>query len=588
MRLAPLIMNLYIPFVLMIPVPVTRLTLNIQWDPSALTIPIFLLLITVISIPHISLLQCHLHRVHHHHFPQRLTWNTNLSHSHWAVPLIPTANRWRDHRKLDQVARPNSNIITICWCSWGDLLNTKIHSTMLRSALFSSQYVESVVLLITVISRRWLHSLYPFWYTINHQGLSLILLDTDTVTRSHALNEREYSIIWSYSCSRCWWHTKTSFYVMDKCLVHSLFVLLPIPNITFLVWFAMSGVSRCSFYSSSPFECWLNSSQTLKYRTMESITWSSSAFYCSLRVDSYSDTSLHPVRWLYTDSLQFPFYIFCEFPNVFRMRCFHPITISSALGYALESHAMVCHPVRSLPIPLYQLQITNIQCIWISFTATSFTAEAWSDGVVLWYIAGSAQCMSFIRCTGSNLNTTYWVAEYVSFSMILQLMDSLCLGRFDEDFALQDTLCMVKKIKFVTCDTVIVVYGVLVLSLWRKLQVLWCFTSIESSWITFWLFGCLHCISASIWNFSDAVKAWIVCDLIQYFECIDSWCARYMEYTVYYDLSVKNHMFTEWFVAVFIFLGTYILCETFLTSLVVKKTILPFTVIVILIFNFLV
>ena len=79
----------------------------------------------------------------------------------------------------------------------------------------------------------------------------------------------------------------------------------------------------------------------------------------------------------------------------------------------------------------------------------------------------------------------------------------------------------------------------------------------------------------------------LVLSLWRKLQCIDmQYFRQHQSMNLYYELSVENHMFKEWFLALFIFLSAYILCETFLINLVVKRTVLPISVIIVLIFNF--
>ena len=143
---------------------------------------------------------------------------------------------------------------------------------------------------------------------------------------------------------------------------------------------------------------------------------------------------------------------------------------------------------------------------------------------------------------------SFLIYSWFSSLMILELMDSLCLGRFDvdnswklrEEILRQSSLCGIKRIKFITCDTVIVIYCVMVLSVWNRLK------RID----------------------------------MRYFR-------QYRTMYLYYDLCVDQMGIKEVFVFIGMFLLTFALCETWLQDMIIKKTVLPFTVIIVLIINFL-
>eukprot|EP01083_Nonionella_stella_P059635 156017_1 len=124
---------------------------------------------------------------------------------------------------------------------------------------------------------------------------------------------------------------------------------------------------------------------------------------------------------------------------------------------------------------------------------------------------------------------SYLIYSWFNSLMVLQLMDSVCLS----DGQLKSKLCQMHRIKFIGCDMVIVIYCIMVLGIWNRLQ------------------------------FVDA------------------------EQLKQYKLSVKSHGVKELFVFIGMLVWCNFMCDTFLTKLVVKKMLLPFTVVVILVSNFL-
>ena len=125
---------------------------------------------------------------------------------------------------------------------------------------------------------------------------------------------------------------------------------------------------------------------------------------------------------------------------------------------------------------------------------------------------------------------SYLIYSWFNSLMVLQLMDSVCLSNGE----LKTKLCHMHRIKFIGCDMVIVVYCIMVIGIWSKLQ------QVDSS---------LN------------VKG--------------------------YKLDVKGHGVKEIFIFVIMLIMTNFLCETYLSKLVIKKMMLPFTVVVILVTNFL-
>merc|ERR1712228_521712 len=122
---------------------------------------------------------------------------------------------------------------------------------------------------------------------------------------------------------------------------------------------------------------------------------------------------------------------------------------------------------------------------------------------------------------------TFLIYCWFSSLMILQLMDSLCLGRIDEA---QNEVCNVKRIAFITCDTLLVIYCVMVLTVWNKLK------------------------------------------------SIDMDCLRRMAVNKYpYYLEVESYAIREIFVFIGVFVLTFALCETWLHWLVVDRMMLPFS-----------
>ncbi len=89
------------------------------------------------------------------------------------------------------------------------------------------------------------------------------------------------------------------------------------------------------------------------------------------------------------------------------------------------------------------------------------------------------------------------------------------------------------RIKFIGCDMVIVIYSIMVIGIWNRLQQ------------------------------------------------IDSRDLKPCK------LGVSRHRVKELFVFIAMLVAVNSLCETFLTKLVVKKMMLPFTVVAILVVNFL-
>eukprot|EP01083_Nonionella_stella_P059637 156020_1 len=124
---------------------------------------------------------------------------------------------------------------------------------------------------------------------------------------------------------------------------------------------------------------------------------------------------------------------------------------------------------------------------------------------------------------------SYLIYSWFNSLMVLQLMDSVCLS----DGQLKSKLCQMHRIKFIGCDMVIVIYCIMVLGIWNRLQ------------------------------YVDA------------------------EQLKQYKLSVKSHGVKELFVFIGILVLCNVMCDTFFTKLVVKKMLLPFTVVVILVSNFL-
>ena len=127
---------------------------------------------------------------------------------------------------------------------------------------------------------------------------------------------------------------------------------------------------------------------------------------------------------------------------------------------------------------------------------------------------------------------SYLIYSWFNALMVLQLMDSVCLT----DNSLKMKLCPKVRIQFIGCDMVIVIYCIMVLAIWNKLQQI------------------------------DDEKL-----------MIESKC----------KLTVKSHGIKEIFIFIAMLIITNFLCETFLSKLVIKKMMLPFTVVVILIANFL-
>ena len=124
---------------------------------------------------------------------------------------------------------------------------------------------------------------------------------------------------------------------------------------------------------------------------------------------------------------------------------------------------------------------------------------------------------------------SYLIYAWFNALMVLQLMDSVCLS----DGKLQTKLCQMHRIKFIGCDMVIVVYCIMVLGIWNKLQ-----------------------------SVND-------------------------EKLKLYKLNVPSHGVQEMFVFIGMLVMANFMCETFLSRLIVKKMLLPITVIVILVANFL-
>mgnify|MGYP006241778707 CR=1 FL=1 len=128
-------------------------------------------------------------------------------------------------------------------------------------------------------------------------------------------------------------------------------------------------------------------------------------------------------------------------------------------------------------------------------------------------------------------------------------MDALCIHRFDEDTLINmgstktNKLVKTQRYEFLSCDIIIIVYCVTMISIWNKLKQ------------------------------------------------IDIYNLRNMNINVppqvINALMVNSFAIQEIFVFITIFILTFVLSEGVFTKLLMNKLIIPFTVIAVLILNFL-
>eukprot|EP01084_Bolivina_argentea_P221008 374438_1 len=126
---------------------------------------------------------------------------------------------------------------------------------------------------------------------------------------------------------------------------------------------------------------------------------------------------------------------------------------------------------------------------------------------------------------------SYLIYSWFNSLMVLQLMDSVCLN----DGELKTKLCNAHRMKFIGCDMVIVIYCIMVLGIWNRLQY------------------------------------------------VDT---KYLKQ--YHKLKVTSHGVKELFIFIGVLVIANFLCEGYFTKLVVKKMLTPFTVVLILVSNFLI
>ena len=200
---------------------------------------------------------------------------------------------------------------------------------------------------------------------------------------------------------------------------------------------------------------------------------------------------------------------------------------------------MLIEFVVHFELSLHGVNGMAILCILL-FTASRFVFGCWTPmdrHEVHWNLM---RCHFFYR--GDFVRWSCF-AMYCWFSslMILELMDALCIETNIDVHSKQPSPCNAPKIKFVSCDAIIVLYGGITLFLWNRLQKL------------------------DMRRFRESGSLYL-----------------------YYDLSVDCHALKESLLFAVVFIAVYGLRETLLTDFVVKKTVLPFTVIAVLIFNFLV
>ena len=148
---------------------------------------------------------------------------------------------------------------------------------------------------------------------------------------------------------------------------------------------------------------------------------------------------------------------------------------------------------------------------------------------------------NLMRC---HLYYRGWKARWITFVsyswwnslMILQLMDNVCIKNIFNNNENWEFFGM-KRFKFISCDIAIVVYGVFVMWLWMRLK------NVDIEWAN----------------------------------------------TLYvnYKLNVKGYPIWEVAIFIAVFLGTFALSETVLAQLMVKQMLIPLTVVLVLVVNFL-